>query len=91
MLKTDIVNESKTVKMIGRFKTCKATDTVNMYDTKVWATSALVELLTHVSECMKDHYELNCEKVSEAVVFRAADLDRRWERNTIRCGLVSKG
>ena len=38
---------------------------------------------------MKDHYELNREKASEAVVFLVADFDRSWERNRIRCGPVA--
>ena len=88
-LKADILKESKTVKMIGRFKSCKASNSVNMYNTRDGTASALTELLTHVGECLKDHYELNREKASEAVVFLVADLDRSWERNTIRCGPIA--
>ena len=62
-LKTDIVNESKTVKMIGRFKSCKATGTVNMYDTRDWTASALMY-----------EFMIDREKASEAVVFLAATL-----------------
>ena len=75
--------------LTGRFKSCKASDTVNVDDTKDMTASYLTEILTHISECIKEHYELNREKASEAVVFLVADLDRSWERNTIRCGPVA--
>ena len=88
-LKEDIIQVSKTVQMIGRFKSCKTSSSVNIYDTRPGTASVLIELLTHITECLEEQYELNREKASEAVVFLVADLDRSWERNTIRCGPVA--
>ena len=89
IMKDEINQKSKLVKMVGRFASCKTKDGSNSYATMIYTHEGLLNLLNDVRQCYKERYELLRIKATEAVVFILADLDRSWQMNTIRCSPIA--
>ncbi|WAQ98499.1 LOW QUALITY PROTEIN: hypothetical protein MAR_022872 [Mya arenaria] len=89
-LKQEITEASKKVHALGRFVSCKAcTVSVAERETHSLSREHFNNLLGDMYQLEISLYELKREKASEAVVFLVADLDRSWESDNIRAGLVA--
>ena len=85
----DAISSNGTVEFIGLVPSLKhVPDADNVFHHQTFLLRRAVYMLKLLSECFEQFYKLNRIPATEAVVFLCCDLDREWEKNTVRCAPI---
>jgi hypothetical protein len=91
-LKKKIEERSKSVQMIGRFKSIVHSNTepdMEPFKSRSISVQKLVATIHEVKILTENHYEINRERASEAVVYLLCDLDRSWDKERVKWAPVA--
>ena len=83
-LKERIKEKSHYAHFLGEFPSAIASSDVNKSSKLQLKVSDAIVLFSMLSYLLKEGYQINREKATEAVVFLACDLDRIWSKNPFR-------
>ena len=88
-IQEEIRRKSCSVEFMGQFSSLLADQNVdNIFSTNNVTVHQLTELCSKLKDVQGSHYELQREKASEAMMFLCCDLDRSWEKNSIKSAPV---
>ena len=84
LIKERIALNCAKASFIGEFPSQSSSEHISSYEKDHITQDYLKRLLDSINDLLKESYELQRQKASEALVFLCSDLDRTWSKHQLR-------